>query len=106
MEFCRLSGWPVRPMGVERGGEPSGGEGGGARDDLGSLEDDLAGTGPMQTREEISSRPWRSAIARLTVEAGNRGPSPPGNGRGRCEAESDQAPAVMNRRAGTAELPA
>ena len=67
-------------MGVERGGEPSGGEGGGARDDLGSLEDDLAGTGPMQTREEISSRPWRSAIARLTVEARNGGPSVPGNG--------------------------
>jgi hypothetical protein len=54
------------------------------------MDDQGAGAKPMQTREEILSRPRRSAIAIVTVDAGKSVPSAHGGGAGGVKAESEQ----------------
>jgi hypothetical protein len=58
----------------------------------------------METREKISSRPWISTIATLTVEADNRVPS--AHGGGADGAKWITRAAVMSCRNGMAGPPA
>ena len=69
-----------------------------------AIEDHVAGT-PMETREEISSRPWRSAIGTLTVEADNRVPSAHGGGADGAKWKAITRAAVMSYRNGMAGPP-
>ena len=70
-----------------------------------AVEDQVAGR-PMETREEISWRPWRSAIATLTVEADNRVPTADGGGAEGAKRKAITRAAVMSCRNGMAGPPA